>query len=119
MTAMDNRPIDAGALINALEGHLLIEATRSEGRVEADRFTGQFRWLTDTQRAEVEERYAEEYLALSRLSWQRTARRGRELRAEYEEAYRKLRRRVYAVCLLGITLCTSAAMLVASLGRGG
>ncbi|WP_151475826.1 hypothetical protein [Streptomyces albicerus] len=111
---MDNRPIDAGALINELEGHLLIEATRSEGRAEAGRFTRQFGWLTDSQRAEVEERFAEEYIVLARLSWQRTAQRGAELRGEYEETYRALRQRLLAVCLFGIALLISAVVLVVS-----
>ena len=38
VTAMDERPVDAGVLINELEGHLLIEATLGEGRAEAGAF---------------------------------------------------------------------------------
>ena len=117
MTAMDERPVDAGALIHELEGHLLIEATRGEGRAEAGRFTRQFGWLTDSQRAEVEERFAEEYVSLARDSWRRTVQRGAELRGEYEEAYRVLRRRLVAVCLIGMALLISAVVLAVSLAR--
>ncbi|MGW3634635.1 hypothetical protein ACWD7F_31545 [Streptomyces sp. NPDC005122] len=101
MTAMDDRALDPRALISELEGHLLIEATRAEGRAEAARFARSLAWLTDTQRAEVEEAYADDHLALARRSWERTARRGRELRAEYEASYHALRRRLCAAFLLG------------------
>lgn len=101
MTAMDDRPTDPRVLISELEGHLLIEATRAEGRTEAARFARSLPWLTDTQREEVEEAFARDHLALTRRSWERTALRGRELRAEYEAAYRALRRRLYTAFLLG------------------
>ncbi|MFG2348939.1 hypothetical protein [Streptomyces phaeochromogenes] len=111
---MDERPVDAGALIHELEGHLLIEATRGEGRAEAGRFTRQFGWLTDSQRAEVEERFAEEYVSLARLSWRRTVQRGAELRGEYEEAYRVLRRRLVAGWVFGMVCLTAVAVLAVS-----
>ncbi|WP_369251520.1 hypothetical protein [Streptomyces sp. R41] len=111
MTAMDDRPLEAGALISELEGHLLIEATRAEGRAEAARFTRSLAWLTDSQREEVEARFQENYLALTRLSWERTAQRGRELRAEYEERYRSLRRRLCAGFLFGAALVLAAAVV--------
>ncbi|MDQ0947613.1 hypothetical protein QFZ24_001536 [Streptomyces phaeochromogenes] len=117
MTAMDERPVDAGVLINELEGHLLIEATLGEGRAEAGRFSRQFGWLTDSQRAEVEERFAEEYVSLARDSWRRTVQRGAELRGEYEEAYRVLRRRLLSVWLFGVALISGAAVVVVSLVR--
>ncbi|MFF1674883.1 hypothetical protein [Streptomyces sp. NPDC058256] len=112
MTTMDDRPLETHALINELEGHLLIEAARAEGRAEATRFTGSLAWLTDTQQEEVEARYQENYLALTRRSWQRTAQRGRELRAEYEERYRTLRRRLCAGVLLGAALVLAAVVVM-------
>ena len=114
MTTMDDRPPAPRALINELEGHLLIEATRAEGRAEAARLGRSLVWLTDTQREELEERFADTYLALTRRSWERTAARGRELRAEYEATYHALRRRLCAGFLLGVTL---ALMTVISAGR--
>ncbi|MFC8662732.1 hypothetical protein [Streptomyces sp. NPDC057199] len=114
---MDERPVDAGALINELEGHLLIEATRGEGRAEAGLFTRQFGWLTDSQRVEVEERFAEAYVALAGVSWRRTVQRGAELRGEYEGAYRVLRRRLVAGWLVGMGLLSAAGIVVLSLVR--
>ncbi|WP_393073856.1 hypothetical protein [Streptomyces sp. LN704] len=114
MTAMDDRPLDPGALVSELEGHLLIEATRAEGRAEAVRFARSLAWLTDTQREEVEEAYVDNHLALARRSWERTARRGRELRAEYEAAYHALRRRLCTTVLLG-----AVVLAVVTLGSVG
>lgn len=115
MTAMDDRPA-AGALIRELEGHLLIAAARAESRAEAVRFARSLAWLTDSQREEVEARYAEAHLALARMSWERTARRGTELRAEYEERYRALRRRWCATALLGAALVLTALALTTAQG---
>ncbi|MEU9284662.1 hypothetical protein AB0D57_07985 [Streptomyces sp. NPDC048275] len=112
MTAMDDRPLDPRSLINELEGHLLIEAARAEGRAEAARFAHSLAWLTETQRVEVEELYTEDYLALTRRSWERTARRSRELRAEYEATYRALRRHLCTgfLLVLALTLVTLFAV---------
>jgi len=112
VTAMDDRTLEARALINELEGHLLIEATRAEGRAEAIRFTRSLAWLTDTQREEMEARYQENYPALTRRSWERTAQRGRELRAEYEERYRLLRRRLCAGLLFGAALALAVVVVM-------
>ncbi|MFD7607310.1 hypothetical protein ACFWAN_44050 [Streptomyces mirabilis] len=112
MTTMDQRPPSPRTLIDELEGHLLIEAAKAEGRTEAARFTHSLACLTDTQREEVEERFADSYLALTRRSWERTARRGRELRAEYEARYRALRRRLCVVLLLGAAFALVAFVSV-------
>ncbi|MFI1722827.1 hypothetical protein [Streptomyces sp. NPDC020489] len=87
--------------LNDVEGHLLLAATREEGRTAAERFTAPLSWLTDTQRAEVERRFEAQYLALARASWQGTALRAERLRDEYESVYRGLRRRLLAGWLLG------------------
>lgn len=108
MTAMDDRPPAPRTLVNEFEGYLLIEATRAEGRAEAARFTRSLAWLTDSQREEVEERYTDTYLALNRRSWERTARRSRELRSEYEAVYRALRRRLCT----GVVLAAALALVM-------
>lgn len=110
MTAMDERGTDARALVRELEGLLLVEAARAESREAADRFTRQLPWLTDSQREEVERHYVEEHLLLTRRAWDRTADRGRELRREYEEAYRVLQRRTFAWCLLGAAVFIGAVL---------
>ncbi|WP_435253056.1 hypothetical protein [Streptomyces tendae] len=101
MSGGDSRPSAARALVSEIEGHLLVAATRAEGRTAAARFTAPFDWLGDDGRRDVEERFEAEYLALARASWQRTAERAGRLRGEYEERYRALRRRLLTGCLLG------------------
>ncbi|AIV32510.1 hypothetical protein LMJ38_16390 [Streptomyces sp. R1] len=117
MTGGDRLPPAARALVDEIEGHLLVAATRAEGRTAAARFTAPFDWLGDDRRQEVAERYEAEYLALARDSWQRTAERAGRLRGEYEERYRALRRRLLAGFLLGacaVLGCAGALVL----GRG-
>ncbi|KOG28603.1 hypothetical protein [Streptomyces resistomycificus] len=106
---------DTRTLLNDIEGHLLLAATRVEGRTAATRFTAPLHWLTDAQREEVERRFETEYLTLAHTSWQRTATRAAELRHEYENTYRGLRRRLLACCLLGgaaMTAMTVALLLM-------
>ncbi|MEW1830931.1 hypothetical protein [Streptomyces sp. NPDC088196] len=116
MTAMDEHPVDTGAFLNDIEGHLLIAAAHAESRTAAARFTARLDWLTDGQRDEVERQFEAEYLALSRLSWQRTAERGRQLRDEYEETYRRLRQRTLAYCLLTCALLAAMGVVAVTLG---
>lgn len=113
---MRDRSLDARVLVNEVEGHLLLQAAVMEGRAAAERFTGSLVWLTATEREELQERFTHEYLALARRSWQQTARRGTELRAEYENRYRALRRRLCAGCLLGAALAVAAAVLAVVAG---
>ncbi|WSX16627.1 hypothetical protein OG496_49200 [Streptomyces sp. NBC_00988] len=115
MTAMDEHPVDTGAFLNDIEGHLLIAAAHAEGRTAAARFTARLDWLTDGQRDEVERQFEAEYLALTRLSWQRTAERGRQLRDEYEETYRRLRQRALACCLLACALLAATGLVTVAL----
>ncbi|MFF6987614.1 hypothetical protein [Streptomyces sp. NPDC010273] len=112
---MDEHPVDPGAFLNDIEGHLLIAAAHAEGRTAAARFTARLDWLTEGQRAEVEREFEAEYLALTRRSWQRTAERGRQLRDEYEEAYRRLRQRAFAYCLLGCALLAATGLVAFAL----
>ncbi|MBK6013889.1 hypothetical protein JHN45_22420 [Streptomyces sp. MBT53] len=115
MTAMDEHPLAPGTFLNEIEGHLLIAATRTEGRAAAARFTARLDWLTDGQRADVERHFEAEYLELSRASWERTAERGRQLRDEYEEMYRGLRQRILAACLLACALLAATGLVVTAL----
>lgn len=107
--------MDTRTLVNEIEGHLLLTAARAEGRAAAARITAPLDWLTAGQREELERRFEAEYLELARDSWQRTAVRAGQLRREYEKAYRGLRRRVLAGCLLGWAVVMAAGVLVLSL----
>ncbi|MGW2567290.1 hypothetical protein [Streptomyces sp. NPDC001537] len=103
---------DARVLLNEIEGHLLIAAAREEGRTAAARFSAPFDWLTQVQREEVERRFEAEYLAVARTSWRHTAERARELREEYEGAYRDLRRRLLAGWLLACAAVVAVGVLL-------
>ncbi|CCK25381.1 hypothetical protein BN159_1002 [Streptomyces davaonensis JCM 4913] len=101
-------------MVDRIEGFLLVEATREEGRTAAERFCAPLDpWLTEAQRAELERRFESEYLVLARRSWQRTAERAQELRAEYEERYRVLRCRMVAAGLLACAGLVAVAGIVA------
>lgn len=102
------------ALVAQVEGHLLLAATRAEGRRAAARLADRLGWLTDSQRAHLERHFESEYLELTRSSWRRTAERGEQLRREYESRYRFLRRRLLACFLLVCALLTAAALLTLS-----
>jgi len=117
-TRDDDRRTDVTTLVNEIQGHLLIAATRQEGHEAAARFTARLYWLTNHQRAELERQFAVEHLALARASWQRTAARSAELRAEYEAKYPRLKGRLTALCLaLAATAVPLALLLLAPLRR--
>ncbi|MGC5036590.1 hypothetical protein ACPXCS_03355 [Streptomyces sp. DT190] len=116
MTATGEPPVDLRAFHNEVEGHLLAAAAREEARCAAARFAAGLDWLPAAQRAEVERRFAAEHLALARASWERTARRARELRDEYEAVYRGLRARWLAGLLLGLALVAAVDLAVLASG---
>ncbi|MEU6387960.1 hypothetical protein [Streptomyces sp. NPDC046939] len=88
--------------IQEIEGYLMVEAARTEGRAAAERFVARLPWLTESQAAEVRDTYAATYVELRRDGWQWCARRARSLRDEYEERYRVLRRRVCGMVCTGV-----------------
>ncbi|MER8220223.1 hypothetical protein ABTZ58_06420 [Streptomyces sp. NPDC094143] len=116
MTATGEPPVDLRAFHNEVEGHLLVAAARAEARAAAARFAAGLDWLPAAQRAEVERRFAQEYLTLARASWERTAHRGEELRSEYEALYRGLRARLLAGLLLGLALVVGVDFVVLAAG---
>ncbi|MDT0406710.1 MULTISPECIES: hypothetical protein [Streptomyces] len=116
MTAGDGSAVDLDALLNEIEGHLLVDAARAEARTAAAELTAGLGLLTESEREEVVRRFTERYLALSRTSWQRTARRGEELRAQYETRYRLLRQRLLGCALLGCALALGTVLVALSAG---
>ncbi|GAA2767997.1 hypothetical protein GCM10010103_70390 [Streptomyces paradoxus] len=112
MTAMEGLPVDLRAFHNEVEGHLLAAAAREESQNAAARFAAGLDWLPEAQRAEMERQFAAEHLALARASWQRTVRRGEELRSEYEKVYRALRARLLAGLLLTVALLVAVDLVV-------
>ncbi|MFI1422360.1 hypothetical protein ACH4VX_31225 [Streptomyces sp. NPDC020731] len=116
MSGRDGSFVDMEALLNEIEGHLLVDAARAEARTAAAELTAGLGWLTEHQREEITRRFTERYLALSRTSWRRTARRGEELRAQYETRYRQLRQRLLGCALLGCALAVGTVLVVLSVG---
>ncbi|MEU0174664.1 hypothetical protein ABZ178_15085 [Streptomyces massasporeus] len=112
MTAMEGLPADLRAFHNEVEGHLLAAAAHEESRNAAALFAAGLDWLPEEQRAEVERQFAAEHLTLARASWQRTVRRGEELRGEYEKVYRALRARLLAGLLLAVALLVGVDLVV-------
>ncbi|OLZ74518.1 hypothetical protein AV521_02440 [Streptomyces sp. IMTB 2501] len=106
MTAQEER-----ALVQEIEGHLLLAAVREESRTAAARTASRLGWLTESQRDVLERQFEDGYLALSRRSWERTAQRAEELRQMYETRYRALRQRLLAFLLLGCAVLTAAGLL--------
>ncbi|MFF6815405.1 hypothetical protein ACFZAG_36875 [Streptomyces sp. NPDC012403] len=117
MSGRDGSSVDMEVLLNEIEGHLLVDAARAEARTAAAELTAGLGWLTEHQREEVARRLAERYLALSRASWQRTVRRGEELRAQYETRYRQLRQRLLGWVLLGCALAFGTVLVALSAGQ--
>jgi len=117
-TRDDNRQVDVTALVNEIQGHLLIAATRQEGQEAAVRFTAELDWLTSHQKVEVERQFVEAHLALARASWQHTAARSAELRAQYEAKYRRLKGRLTVVCLMLVATTVPLTLLLLSPVRG-
>ncbi|MET9294210.1 hypothetical protein [Streptomyces sp. NPDC003077] len=105
--------------INEIEGYLLWEAEKEKVRARARDFSSGMPWLTDSQREEVERHYARDQLEVSRSYLRRIASRSGELRTEYEEVYRFLRRRLIAACLGTVALVVLVATTVAVVLGGG
>ncbi|MFF5307679.1 hypothetical protein [Streptomyces massasporeus] len=112
MTAMEGLPVDLRAFHSEVEGQLMASAAHEDSRNAAARFAAGLDWLPESQRAELERKFAAEHLALTRASWQRTVRRGEELRGEYEKVYRALRARLLAGLLLAVALLVAVDLMV-------
>ncbi|QKV90984.1 hypothetical protein HUT19_03870 [Streptomyces sp. NA02950] len=111
-TAGATGPGGVTAGINRIEGYLLLHRERDTARERARRFTGRLDWLTSAQRAEVERLYVQDQLTVTEQNLRQVARRCEELRAEYQEVYRALRRRLLLASLLGgLVLAVTAAAL--------
>ncbi|KIZ18555.1 hypothetical protein [Streptomyces natalensis] len=103
---------DVEAALNEIEGYLLWEAEKGLARTRAGAFCAGLPWLTDTQREDVEFRYCQDQREITRACLHRIAARSASLRAEYEGAYRALRRRLLAA-YLGATVAATALVTTA------
>ncbi|MEU8677677.1 hypothetical protein [Streptomyces sp. NPDC048560] len=96
---------DSARGLAQLEGYLLWNAEVEDARRRAARFTNQLPWLTRGQREDVERVYTADRVASSGETLGRISDRAAELRVEYSERYRLLRRR----CLAAVALAVGAA----------
>jgi len=105
-------PVGAEAVqgIRRLEGYLLFASRREEARRGADRLADQLPWLTSGQREDLTRVYVRDRMALYRDVNASLVERAAELRAEYTERYRLLRRR----CVAAAAGAVVVAMVVAA-----
>ncbi|WP_353943331.1 hypothetical protein ABII15_17910 [Streptomyces sp. HUAS MG91] len=107
-------------MIREIEGFLMVEAARAEGRDAARRFTERVPWLTETQAEDVGRAYVEGYLELRRELWRDAVGRAGSLRGEYEERYRLLRGRLLtAAWFIGVGVAGVTGIVVKILGSTG
>ncbi|MES4908808.1 MULTISPECIES: hypothetical protein [unclassified Streptomyces] len=106
------RPGDIAMGISQLEGYLLLQAERDWASDRARRFAGRLEWLTVAQREEVERLYAQDQWDLTEQTLRKVARRGEELKAEYQRIYRRLRLRLLVAALLGGVALTVVAVVL-------
>lgn len=99
-------------LANEAEGYLLWRARVAEAEQRAVEFVRPLDWLTTSQSAEIQRRYADDALRRARKDLERVAARCVSLRAEYEHRYRRLRRRCVTLTL---ALCAALSALTALL----
>jgi hypothetical protein len=110
----------ARGAVGEIEGFLLWEAEKSGAAARARAFSARLTGLTDAEREEVARYQAEEQLALAEGYLRRVAARSVELRQEYEERYRLLRRRLVGLLLFSVTLtvlCLSFTLFAPAPGR--
>ncbi|MEH6377565.1 hypothetical protein V7793_25000 [Streptomyces sp. KLMMK] len=98
--------------INEIEGYLLWEEEKRKAGERAREFTAGIPWLTDSQRADLEHRYAVDQLAVSRTYLRRIAARSTELRTEYEAVYQALRRRAALWCVVCGAVWAAAVLVL-------
>ncbi|GGO99830.1 hypothetical protein [Wenjunlia tyrosinilytica] len=114
MTETDARhPRAIAAGVNEIEGYLLWQAQVARARAGARDFSARLPWLTTAQRMEVERVHYEDQLVNAQAAVKAVAERCREVRKEYEEVYRNLRRRLATAFALGTCVVLTLALLVA------
>ena len=103
---------DGPGLVNQVEGYLLWQARVAEAEDRARAFVAPLDWLTEGQRAEIEDRYTGDCLARARDDLRRIARRITVIRQEYEERYRLLRVRCVTAAVSFTALALAAAAVL-------
>ncbi|MFG2795039.1 cytochrome C oxidase subunit I [Streptomyces sp. NPDC048419] len=105
----DRKSKTPAALVNQVEGYLLLQARSAEAAQRARAFTEPLHWLTTSQREEIQRHYTLDCLTRTRADLQQLANRAQALRNEYEARYRRLRARCGALL---ITMLSAMALLM-------
>jgi hypothetical protein len=93
------------ALVQEVEGYLLLQAQLDQAQQEAAALCACLPWLTSGQAEDLTRHYTEQRRQLTRQILQATTQRAAQLRSEYEARYVELRRAllrkyVLSLCLL-------------------
>ncbi|WP_051732452.1 hypothetical protein [Kitasatospora phosalacinea] len=102
---------DAEAGLRRLEGYLYWQTQSRLARQAAKDFTELLPWLTDGQRADVEEHFTRIHTAATRQRLEQFREERDRLRAQYHDRYLRLRNR----CVLAGLLTTGAAWALLAL----
>ncbi|WP_328907730.1 hypothetical protein OG230_34665 [Streptomyces sp. NBC_00234] len=108
---------DSARGLAQLEGYLLWNAEVEDARRRAGRFTDQLPWLTRAQREDVERVYIADRVASCRESLVRVSERAAELRGEYSDRYRLLKKRCLAAVLLAVGAASGTCAALTLLTR--
>jgi hypothetical protein len=114
---MDEHAAEASRGLRRIDGYLYWQAETARADRAAEAFSHRLPWLTGDQREEVESLYSQEHLRITGETVGHIADRCRELRAEYEQRYHRLKLRLAALVLLGaaaaaavLALCTDGTV---------
>ncbi|MEU5688259.1 hypothetical protein [Streptomyces venezuelae] len=95
--------------LHQMEGFLYWKAEETGARREAAAFSEEFPWLSNAERHEIAERYFRMRMELAATTTRHIAKRHMEIRADFEDALQRIRRR--AACGL-TTMIFSLSLLL-------
>ncbi|MDI2124622.1 hypothetical protein [Yinghuangia seranimata] len=101
---------DVQAGLARLDGYLYWQHQLAEGRAYAEAAADHLPWMTTAQREDLVRVLSAAHTEMARGTVRQLATRAQELRAEYEQRYRGLRRR------MAVTVVTATALAAALAG---
>ncbi|AIR96191.1 hypothetical protein [Streptomyces glaucescens] len=96
--------------VHTVEGYLLACAHRDQAQREAGTLCARMPWLTTAQAQDVTRHYVEQRLEVSRNTLREIIERTAQIRQEYEDRYRTLRRdlfRRHAAAACAVIACAA------------
>ncbi|MFB7463171.1 cytochrome C oxidase subunit I [Streptomyces sp. NPDC056224] len=98
--------------LRSLDGYLYWQNELTRAHREAVAFCDQLTWLTTNERQELERLYAGTRIETAKATTRHLAHRCTQLRAEYEDRYRTLRLRTFALALAVIATTAACPVLL-------